>query len=206
MNFNSWKLTVLPPIIGVAANRRGAGKTTFCETLIGWLENCGIAATRCSFADPLRDICADILKLVFEKNSNIRQWLYANKDSKIGNFNFSGRDFMITVAESCRRNLGNAVFAEEYTRRVDLLREAGVKVLTDDVRFPVEVATIKKLGGKILYLMASDPKVPEKSEGAIAPSHCDWTLLCEGKSPEKLVEEFLDMACPKNVIPLRRRN
>jgi hypothetical protein len=148
-------------ILGIAGNK-GAGKTTLASNL-------SIATSgRCvpmAFADPLKDICVDVLGLRrdqvhgTEADKNTLTEYRAHQLPEGGEYGdiespllrLTVRQVMQRVGTEVFRRIDPLVWAKALLRRASRLLPDDIAVV-HDVRFPDEAKAINDAGGKVIWL------------------------------------------------------
>lgn len=127
-------------LIGVAG-KAGAGKDTFAKALCA---HHGYART--AFAYPLKRAMSELF-LVSMKRFNDRR----TKEVVLSQHGLSPRQMMQIGADGLRHAFGDDLFIRLWEASV--AEHLGKRpVIVSDVRTPAEVATIKRLGGTLVYI------------------------------------------------------
>lgn len=152
-----------PTIIGLYSSAPGSGKTTIAQVL----RNNGYYIN--SFAGPLKNMMVALLESAGYTNSEAWR-MVRDKDSIIPALGFRSR----TVQQRLGTEWGREIMRETFW--VDIWRskaERCTKVVADDVRFPNEAETIKRMGGQVWHVIR--PSITNRethpSEGLLD----DWT-------------------------------
>jgi len=134
-------------IIGIVGLDR-CGKDTFAKMLVKEFKKHKKEVAIRSFADKLKDVTADIMKvdrhlLEKMKNDNI---LVSN-----GIEIMTTRDYIIRVADSIRKNLGEDVFIDALKKELNKIENIDIVILPD-TRFVLEAEMIKQMNGLVVRL------------------------------------------------------
>lgn len=153
-----------------------------------------------SFADPLKDICMNLLGLTYEqcygtdedKNSLTKiTWeslphyirLKNAKKDKCPTGIMTAREVMQHVGTEIFRRMSNDCWVENCAKRV--LTDNSKVAMICDCRFPNEVECLKKSGGKVIRLTRNTSNDKHESEVALdAPKYdqSNFDLILDNKS------------------------
>ena len=174
-----------PRVIGFAG-RKGSGKSTAARALKDHAE---LSVHLLNFADPLKRMLRVFLTAEQTDGDHKEQpidWLDG----------VTPRRLMQTLGTEWGRDTVHTDFWIKLWEReaVDLLGWAGTVVVVADVRFPNELAAIRRLGGKVIWIdrsaAISDRHV---SERLLDYTDCDG-LLCNESTVETLAREIVHMS------------
>ena len=156
------------------AGRKQSGKSTLCTQVVNFiydLEQLEDTAVIYNFADPLKNICMDILGLSFEQchgtDDQKNELVNCYKD---GN-QMTARQVLQTVGTEFFRSIQNNVWADATIRRIQ--QDNPLVALIGDCRFPNEVEAIKKAGGTVIKLTRNLYNSDHSSETALDPENYD---------------------------------
>lgn len=152
----------------VLCGYKGSGKDTVGEWLV---ENHGY--TRLAFADAVKDTSANVLGLE-------RSLFYdlETKDKLLEEYNKTPRDITIIVGQTFKQ-ISDNIWAKRVTDQIqnEWKVEPQKKFVITDCRFPVELNTTKKLGGKSLWINRFDkPSSTDVSETSMHKELCDHII------------------------------
>ena len=156
------------------AGRKQSGKSTLCTQVVNFiydLEQLEDTAAIYNFADPLKNVCMDILGLSFEQchgtDNQKNELVNCYKD---GN-QMTARQVLQTVGTEFFRSIQNNVWADATIRRIQ--QDNPLVALIGDCRFPNEVEAIKKAGGTVIKLTRNLYNSDHASETALDPENYD---------------------------------
>ena len=156
------------------AGRKQSGKSTLCTQVVNFiydLEQLEDTAVIYNFADPLKNVCMDILGLSFEQchgtDNQKNELVNCYKD---GN-QMTARQVLQTVGTEFFRSIQNNVWADATIRRIQ--QDNPLVALIGDCRFPNEVEAIKKAGGTVIKLTRNLYNSDHSSETALDPENYD---------------------------------
>jgi len=156
------------------AGRKQSGKSTLCTQVVNFiydLEQLEDTAAIYNFADPLKNICMDILGLSFEQchgtDDQKNELVNCYKD---GN-QMTARQVLQTVGTEFFRSIQHNVWADATIRRIQ--QDNPLVALIGDCRFPNEVEAIKKAGGTVIKLTRNLYNSDHSSETALDPENYD---------------------------------
>ena len=144
-----------PIIIGIAGRKRH-GKTTIAEYLNKYSYNSW------NFADPLKAICSEIFSFTPEqlygedKELVDPYWGITSRKA----FQIIGTDLFRDQGNKIIQGIDSDIWVKVIERKL-LKAPIGTKVVFGDIRFPNEVALIKKLGGKIIRVKRVLPEIDD---------------------------------------------
>jgi hypothetical protein len=183
------------------SGRKQAGKNLI-HRLIGAINLANSRLTTCcSWADPLKKLCVDILNLEPDqvygddavKNSPVPHLLWENfpiQDARL----IRNSHGMVTdlrrgpmTAREVMQYWGTDIFRTAYRqvwidagrREIERLchEYPTICVINTDTRFPDEVAAIQAMGGKVLRLMRDSFRESHDSESALDRDRFDWNCF-----------------------------
>lgn len=131
---------MLPSIVGLYSNFPRSGKSTIAKYLVERYDY-----TRVSFADPLRKICADVLRRMGLSDTSIDYYLNIDKSAIIQGTNTTGRRLMqFTGTQYLRHQLTPDYSVKAWAKTVEDLRAQGcLRIVCDDMRYPNELALLR---------------------------------------------------------------
>jgi len=186
-----------------------SGKTTHANWLV---ETHGF--TRVSFADPIREIAAEILA-TYDPSLDATDFLekifkepgysaHKNATIEVSGLRMCGsRKLLQSIGEGACKHIGTKVWVKALTEKIFRLRakEQNVKIVVDDARKPFETFELGMLGGTGIFLdkPGSDTLgvVTEQCQsyverGEINPDLSpEFSLGIEGT--QGLIEDFLNL-------------
>lgn len=205
------------------AGRKQSGKTSACKfvadefnqynTKHKWLDGRIYNETKSiskiyNFADPLKQLCIDILGVKHEQcygtddNKNeLVDCYWPGTDSKM-----TAREVLQYVGTDIFRNMQRNVWSLATIRLIE--KEKPSLALIADCRFPNEVEAVKKAGGIVIKLKRSPYESDHKSETALEDDVYDqsnFDLIIDNDNIEieeknKIIHKFLIQT--KRVLPL----
>ena len=156
------------------AGRKQSGKSTLCTQVVNFiydLEQLEDQAIIYNFADPLKNLCMDILGLSFDQ-------CYGTDDKKNELVNcykdgnqMTARQVLQTVGTEFFRSIQHNVWADATIRRIQ--QDNPLVALIGDCRFPNEVEAVKKAGGTVIKLTRNLYNSDHASETALDPKNYD---------------------------------
>ena len=156
------------------AGRKQSGKSTLCTQVVNFiydLEQLEDTAAIYNFADPLKNICMDILGLSFEQchgtDNQKNELVNCYKDGS----QMTARQVLQTVGTEFFRSIQHNVWADATIRRIQ--QDNPLVALIGDCRFPNEVEAIKKAGGTVIKLTRNLYNSDHSSETALDPENYD---------------------------------
>ena len=156
------------------AGRKQSGKSTLCTQVVNFiydLEQLEDTAVIYNFADPLKNVCMDILGLSFEQchgtDNQKNELVNCYKD---GN-QMTARQVLQTVGTEFFRSIQHNVWADATIRRIQ--QDNPLVALIGDCRFPNEVEAVKKAGGTVIKLTRNLYNSDHASETALDPENYD---------------------------------
>jgi len=156
------------------AGRKQSGKSTLCTQVVNFiydLEQLEDTAAIYNFADPLKNVCMDILGLSFEQchgtDNQKNELVNCYKD---GN-QMTARQVLQTVGTEFFRSIQHNVWADATIRRIQ--QDNPLVALIGDCRFPNEVEAVKKAGGTVIKLTRNLYNSDHASETALDPENYD---------------------------------
>jgi hypothetical protein len=139
--------------------------------------------TRISFADPLKGMLLPLLAdLVGHDNALMGLW-GNTKEQILAPLGVTPRHIMQTLGtEWGRKLIHEDLWVKLWTVRVEEALKEGKRVVVDDMRFPNEMAAVRKLGGFTIKVVRSQGSTPANhaSEGALSQCSFDAVMLNSG--------------------------
>jgi hypothetical protein len=179
------------------AGRKQSGKTTSCEFIQSLLPN---QETKIyNFADPLKQLCINILGLTEEQCYGTDE----NKNETVDCY-WPGTDAQMTAREVLQyvgtdvfRRMQNHVWSSATIRLIE--KEKPKLAMIADCRFPNEVDAVKKAGGMVIKLNRNLYESTHESETALDDGNYDQSNFdlvianLEGSIEEKnnIIKNFL---------------
>jgi hypothetical protein len=164
----------LRPLIGFHG-LAGAGKSTAAD----YLGTLGYA--KVSFADPLRSMLST-LGVSYDDMRSRKNVPHAALCAQTPR-----RALQTLGTEWGRKLIGDNIWVEAAIRRANALRDQGVPVVFDDVRFDNEANAIRGAGGVIVKLERPGlVKMDHVSEAGVNEIYIDWTYTAPYLSVEEL--------------------
>jgi len=175
-------------IIGIAANRPGAGKTTAAVEL---LNRAGFV--RLPLADPLKRIGTAVLIEAGVSALDARRYLYHERQTVIPQIGVTGRHLLQTLGTDWGRKLiSERIWLNLWRRSLEEVASAAASrgvaafVVVDDVRFPDEADMIRRLGGQMWMVerRLSKQEARQDLKRRLSPSRilrAPWLLLMPWK-------------------------
>ena len=168
------------------AGRKQSGKTTLATQIVNWLyELDGLEdqAIVYNFADPLKNVCMDILGLGFEQcygtDQEKNELVNCYKNGK----QMTAREVLQMVGTEFFRSIQHDVWAGATIRKIQ--QDNPPVALIADCRFPNEVEAIKKAGGTVIKLTRNLYNSDHASETALDPENYDqsnFDLVVDNKN------------------------
>lgn len=182
------------------AGRKQSGKTSACEFVSNVFVNTNrqIACVY-NFADPLKELCQNILGIKYEQCYGTDDQKNELVDCYWNNKQLSAREVMQIVGTDMFRTMQHNVWADATIRKIQ--NEALPLALIADCRFPNEVEAIKKAGGYIIKLNRNLYNSDHASEVALdaanySTDHFDLVInngeLTLSKKNEQIYQFLID--------------
>lgn len=158
--------------------RKGAGKDTAAGLLaqLAW-DRYRLDLRRVAFADPLKDLCADIFHAAYGVPGEFFHGTQAEKETPLNEYGLSvtGRQILQHMGTEGLRALAPDIHVRlAFARNVSLICDG---YLYTDVRFPDEAAAIRSKGGVLVRLTrAADGCDTHASEAGVENIRCDYVL------------------------------
>jgi hypothetical protein len=156
------------------AGRKQSGKTTLATQIVNWLyelEGLEDQAIVYNFADPLKNVCMDILGLGFEQcygtDQEKNELVNCYKNGK----QMTAREVLQMVGTEFFRSIQHDVWAGATIRKIQ--QDNPPVALIADCRFPNEVKAVKKAGGVVIKLTRNLYNSDHASETALDPENYD---------------------------------
>lgn len=186
------------------AGRKQSGKTTSAEFVAHLFWQQGDSKIY-NFADPLKNLCIDILGLKYSQcygsDEDKNQLVNCYWDNK----QLTAREVLQMVGTDMFRKLQNHVWSNATIRQI--LREQPDIGIIADCRFPNEVDAIKRVGGIVIKLTRNPHNSDHSSEIALDPDQYDQSLFdlvidndnMTIAEQNKIIYEFLHF---RGILPL----
>ena len=152
------------------AGRKQSGKTTSAEFVANLFGTYGDSKIY-NFADPLKNLCMDILGLEYRQ-------CYGSDEEKNelvncfwDNHQLTAREVLQIVGTDMFRTMQKDVWSNATIRRI--LRDQPEMAIIADCRFPNEVDAIKRVGGIVIKLTRNPHNSFHASEMALDPEQYD---------------------------------
>ena len=156
------------------AGRKQSGKTTLCNQVVNFiydLEKLEDYSTIYNFADPLKDLCINVLGLTFDQCYGSDK----KKNELVNCFRhgaqMTAREVLQVVGTDFLRSIQHNVWADATIRRIQ--KDNPAIALIGDCRFPNEVEAVKKAGGTVIKLTRNVYNSDHASETALDPENYD---------------------------------
>ena len=193
------------------AGRKQSGKTTSAEFVKNIFENRGLGVARIyNFADPLKQLCMDVLGLTYSqcygpdesKNERVDCYRHYAPDSS---GQMTAREVMQYVGTDIFRKMQHNVWSAATIRLIE--KEKPDLAIIADCRFPNEVEAIKNNDGLVIKLNRNPYNSTHASEESLDANRYDATNfnlvidndeLTIGKQNE-IIHDFL---IDKGILPL----
>ena len=156
------------------AGRKQSGKTTSAEFVANlfWQHK---DSKIYNFADPLKNLCIDILGLEYRQcygsDEDKNQLVNCYWDNK----QLTAREVLQIVGTDMFRKMQNHVWSNATIRQI--LREQPNLAIIADCRFPNEVSAIKNVGGIVIKLTRNPYNSNHTSEIALDSDQYDQSLF-----------------------------
>ena len=186
------------------AGRKQSGKTTSAEFVSNLICKHGEAKIY-NFADPLKNLCIDILGLEYRQcygsDEDKNQLVNCYWDNK----QLTAREVLQIVGTDMFRKMQNNVWSNATIRQIQ--RENSDMAIIADCRFPNEVTAIKNVAGIVIRLSRNPHNSDHTSEIALDPDRYDQSLFdlvidndnMTITEQNKVIYEFLHF---KGILPL----
>ena len=186
------------------AGRKQSGKTTSAEFVANlfWQHK---DSKIYNFADPLKNLCIDILGLEYRQcygsDEDKNQLVNCYWDNK----QLTAREVLQIVGTDMFRKMQNHVWSNATIRQI--LREQPNLAIIADCRFPNEVSAIKNVGGIVIKLTRNPYNSNHTSEIALDSDQYDqslFDLVIDNENmtiteQNKVIYEFLHF---RGILPL----
>lgn len=188
------------------AGRKQSGKTSACEFVSNVMSGNGTSKICIyNFADPLKDLCINILGLEYRQCYGTDADKNELVDCYWNGKQLSARDVMQIVGTDMFRTMQNNVWSAATIRRIKQ-NNADLSLIAD-CRFPNEVEAVKKAGGWVIKLSRNLYNSSHQSEKALDDDQYDpsnFDLVIDNQdisltSKNKIIYDFL---IEKKVIQL----
>ena len=172
------------PLIALYSPRAQSGKSTVADILAGTY------GYRCvKFAGPLKDMVRGLLKSMELRDDTVERMVEGDlKESVVPGFRtVTPRHLMQTLGTDWGRE---AVDADLWTKvamhKADVLRDMGLPVVIDDMRFPNEFKAVTEAGGVTVKIIRDESPVVGASryEGLLDKHPFTWTIRNNGSMAE----------------------
>lgn len=166
------------------SGRKQSGKSTSGEYLKSFALsiNPKIDVRTYSFADPLKNICVDLLGLTSqqcwgsdEDKNSLTSLLWENMPGYNGNLigYMTAREVMEYVGTKMFRRMNNDIWVKATLKQIQ--KESPDIALLLDNRFPNEVDPILNIGGYVIRLTRNPFNAMTEPEVALDPDRYDWS-------------------------------
>ena len=156
------------------AGRKQSGKTTSAEFLSNLFWKYGDSKIY-NFADPLKNLCIDILGLEYKQchgsDEDKNQLVNCYWDNK----QLTAREVLQIVGTDMFRKMQNHVWSNATIRQIT--RDNPGMAIIADCRFPNEVDAIKRVGGIVIKLTRNPYNSNHASEIALDSNQYDQSLF-----------------------------
>lgn len=156
------------------AGRKQSGKTTSAEFVANLFWQHGDSKIY-NFADPLKNLCIDILGLNYQQcygsDEDKNQLVNCYWDNK----QLTAREVLQIVGTDMFRKMQNHVWSNATIRQIQ--RENPDIAIIADCRFPNEVTAIKNVGGIVIKLTRNPYNSNHASEIALDPDQYDQSIF-----------------------------
>lgn len=190
------------------SGRKQSGKSTSGEYVktLALSINPKIYVRTYSFADPLKNICVDLLGLTpqqcwgsDEDKNSLTSLLWENMPGYNGNLTgyMTAREVMEYVGTKMFRKMKDDIWVKSTLTAIQK-DNADIALLLDN-RFPNEVDPILDIGGYVIRLMRNPFNAMTEPERALDPHNYDWTKFsyiidnhnCTIDQKNDLIKRFL---------------
>lgn len=162
-------------ILGISG-KVGAGKSSVARMLANWSNGKAEVIGITSFAEPIKTICHDVLGLSFAQC-----WGTHQDKETMTPYGKSARRMMQDIGMLFREKFGEDVFAKATIRQAR--RMPCLLVIIDDVRFPNEIAAIRRAGGKVIRLLRHEPTTGARHESETAlDDYHGWDAIVDNRN------------------------
>lgn len=188
------------------AGRKQSGKTTSCEFVANVFSSLKQEISCIyNFADPLKQLCQDILGLTYEQCYGSDERKNELVNCYWDNKQLSAREVMQMVGTDMFRKMQHNVWADATIRKIK--DESLPLSLIADCRFPNEVEAIKSAGGLVIKLNRNLYNSTHASETALDSDQYDesnFDLVIDNSelSLGQKNERIYDFLAQQGVIPL----
>lgn len=156
------------------AGRKQSGKTTLCTQIVNFLyelEKLEDQAIIYNFADPLKNVCMNILGLTFEQSYGTDEQKNELVNCYRNDKQMTAREVLQVVGTEFFRSIQHNVWADATIRRIQ--QDTPPIALIGDCRFPNEVEAVKNAGGVVIKLTRNLYNSDHSSETALDPERYD---------------------------------
>lgn len=163
------------PVLVALAGKAGSGKSAISELLC---DDFTFAFIRVKFSTPLKDMLRSLLFNAGVPENHIEKYIEGDLKEEPTRFlkGKSPRDLMITLGTEWGRDLVHPDFwVHLWTQRVNVLMDMGCSVIVDDLRFPNEELTIRRLNGVIINVERGEHKTVSHVSESYSPN-ADYTV------------------------------
>ena len=186
------------------AGRKQSGKSSSCEYVYRKLQDkCSVQIY--NFADPLKQICIDVLGLAPRQCYGEDKYKNELVDCQWNEKQLTAREVMQILGTDILRTMQHNVWAGATIRKIQ--RDNPDVALIGDCRFPNEVEAVQKVGGIVIKLNRNIYNSDHASEIALDPDQYDqfnFDLIIENHDigiteQNKIIFDFLQF---KGILPL----
>jgi len=158
------------------AGRKQSGKTSACEFIANiYAQTMRKNSAIYNFADPLKQMCIDILGLTYEQcyGSDEQKNQFVSCVWPDNQKPMSAREVMQYIGTNVFRKMQNNVWADATIRKIQ--DENLPLALIADCRFPNEVEAVKSVGGLVFKLNRNLYDSQHESETALDEDNYDYS-------------------------------
>jgi len=153
-------------------HRRRVGKDVATRTLVDMLAERKIPARRVSFADGLKEVCADIFSWAGLQGPAFYEEYPREKEETLPSIGMSPRDIWIAVGNSMR-NIYEDVWIDLALKQPD---DRKAVIIISDLRYPNEVDKIRAAGGIVVKVTRDVAPVSDDIADAALNEFNDWDM------------------------------
>ena len=174
------------------AGRKQSGKSSCCEYLYEQLKDkCSVQIY--NFADPLKQVCVDILGLAPRQCYGEDKYKNELVDCQWNEKQLTAREVMQILGTDILRTMQHNVWAGATIRKIQ--RDNPDVALIGDCRFPNEVEAVQKVGGIVIKLNRNIYHSDHTSETALDRQNYD-----ELNFDAVIQNQFMDIEAKNEVL------